>query len=240
MACPPDRTAASDALLRPVRLGNAFEETVERLLSTIRLGVLGPGEHLPPERELALRLGVSRDTVREAIKSLSDAGYLVARRGRYGGTFLADRLPAPTGGGPGATRTEIDDLLRLREILEVGAARMAAGRILAPAERDDLLSRVSDLRCAATDDYRRLDSRLHLAIAEAAGSPSLVPLVADNRMRVNALLDRIPLLQRNIAHSDEQHEAIVAAVLAGDSELAATAMLAHLSGSAALLHGFLD
>ena len=240
MTAEPVRTPASDALLRPVRLGNAFEETVERLLSTIRLGVLGPGEHLPPERELALRLGVSRDTVREAIKSLSDAGYLVARRGRYGGTFLADPLPAATSGGPGATRAEIDDLLGLREILEVGAARMAAGRILAPAARDELLSRVSDLRSAAPEAYRRLDSRLHLAIAEAAGSPSLVPLVGENRMRVNALLDRIPLLQRNIAHSNDQHEAIVGAILAGDPEQAATAMLAHLAGSAALLHGFLD
>lgn len=240
MAADPDRTPASDALLRPVRLGNAFEETVERLLSTIRLGVLSPGDSLPPERELAVRLGVSRDTVREAIKSLSEAGFLVARRGRYGGTFLAQRLPAPTGGGPGATRAEIDDLLRLREILEVGGARMAAGRTLSSDERDDLWARVDDVRSAAPEDYRRLDSRLHLAIAEVAGSPSLVPLVAENRMRVNALLDRIPLLARNIAHSDEQHEAIVLAILAGDSERAGAAMLAHLGGSAALLHGFLD
>ena len=90
------------------------------------------------------------------------------------------------------------------------------------------------------DDYRRLDSRLHLAIAEAAGSPSLVPLVAENRMRLNGLLDQIPLLSRNIAHSDEQHEAIVIAILAGDGDGAATAMRAHVAGSAALLHGFLD
>lgn len=235
-----DRTPASDALLRPVRLGNAFEETVERLLSTIRLGVLTPGDTLPPERELAVRLGVSRDTVREAIKSLSDAGYLVSRRGRYGGTFLADRLPAPIADGAGATRAEIDDLLRLREILEVGAARMAAGRTLTPAERDDLWSRVEDVRGAAPEDYRRLDSRLHLAIAEAAGSPSLVPLVAENRMRVNALLDRIPLLRRNITHSNTQHEAIVVAILNGDPHRAAAAMLTHLGGSASLLHGFLD
>jgi DNA-binding FadR family transcriptional regulator len=64
--------------------------------------------------------------------------------------------------------------------------------------------------------------------------------VAENRMRVNALLDRIPLLQRNIAHSNEQHVAIVSAILARDPVRAATAMLAHLAGSAALLHGFLD
>jgi DNA-binding FadR family transcriptional regulator len=240
MTADPDIPLASEALLRPVRPGNAFEDTVGRLLQTIRLGVLEPGESLPPERELAARLGVSRDTVREAIKSLSDAGYLVSRRGRYGGTFLAQELPTHVHGGPGVTRAEIDDALRLREILEVGAARMAANRTLTAAEREVLWSRLTDVRDVAPGDYRRLDSRLHLAVAEAAGSPSLVPLVAENRMRLNGLLDQIPLLPRNIAHSDEQHEAIVIAILAGDGEAAATAMRAHVAGSAALLHGFLD
>ena len=236
----PAAAAAAASLLRPVRLGNAFEDTVARLLETIRLGVLAPGESLPPERELATRLGVSRDTVREAIKSLADAGYLVSRRGRYGGTFLSDALPAPSADGERFSRADIDDALRLREILEVGAARMAAGRTLTALERETLWSRLTDVRGASPKDYRRLDSRLHLAIAEAAGAPSLVPLVADNRMRLNELLDHIPLLSRNIAHSDEQHEAIVVAILAGDAERAAETMAAHVWGSAALLHGFLD
>lgn len=236
----PSSAEASEALLRPVRPGNAFEDTVERLLQTIRLGVLQPGESLPPERELAARLGVSRDTVREAIKSLADAGYLVSRRGRYGGTFLVQELPVHSGVHAHAGRDEIDDALRLREILESGAARMAATRTLTAAEREELWSRLTDVRTAKLEDYRRLDSRLHLAIAAAAGSPSLTPLVAENRMRLNALLDRIPLLARNIAHSDEQHEAIVIAILAGDADGAAEAMRAHVAGSAALLHGFLD
>ncbi len=235
-----EEQTASEALLRPVRPLNAFEDTVERLLQTIRLGVLQPGESLPPERELAARLGISRDTLREAIKSLADAGYLVSRRGRYGGTFLAEALPAPSPDGGRFSRAEIDDALRLREILEVGAARMAAGRTLTASEREALWSRLADVRGAAPVDYRRLDSRLHLAIAEAAGVPSLVPLVAQNRMRLNELLDCIPLLARNIAHSDEQHEAIVLAVLAGDADAAAETMTAHVWGSAALLHGFLD
>ena len=237
---PADSSDASEALLRPVRPLNAFEDTVERLLQTIRLGVLTPGESLPPERELAARLGVSRDTVREAIKSLADAGYLVSRRGRYGGTFLPDALPAPRADGTEMHRDDIDDAVRLREILEVGAARMAAVRTLAAVEREALRSRLADVRGADPADYRRLDSRLHLAIAEAAGVPSLVPLVAQNRMRLNELLDRIPLMTRNIAHSDEQHEAIVSAILAGDADTAAQTMAAHVWGSAALLHGFLD
>jgi DNA-binding FadR family transcriptional regulator len=240
MTADPDVPLAGDALLRPVRPGNAFEDTVGRLLQTIRLGVLQPGESLPPERELAARLGVSRDTVREAIKSLADAGYLVSRRGRYGGTFLADSLPTHTGDHPGVTQAEIDDALRLREVLEVGAARMAASRTFTAPDREALWARMSDVRGAPAADYRRLDSRFHLAIAEAAGSPSLVTLVAENRMRLNGLLDQIPLLPRNIAHSDEQHEAIVMAILAGDGDSAAAAMLAHVAGSAALLHGFLD
>lgn len=53
-------------------------------------------------------------------------------------------------------------------------------------------------------------------------------------MRVNALLDRIPLLQRNISHSDEQHEAVVNAILAGDPDAATAAMLTHVGGSSAL------
>lgn len=234
----PEPVPFSDALLRP--LTNPFEDTVGRLLATIRLGVLAPGDSLPPERELATKLGVSRDTVRDAIKSLSDAGYLVSRRGRYGGTFLADELPVPKADEVGIDREEIDDALRLREILEVGAARMAAARKLSAAERDGFRARLAELRGASADDYRRMDSRLHLAIAEAAGSPSLVPLVAENRMKVNALLDRIPLLQRNIGHSDAQHAAIVAAILDGDPDAAAAAMLTHVGGSSALLHGFLD
>jgi GntR family transcriptional regulator, transcriptional repressor for pyruvate dehydrogenase complex len=229
-----------EALFRPVRSGNAFEDTVARLLQTIRLGIVAPGDALPAERELALRFSVSRDTVREAIKELADAGYLVSRRGRYGGTFVSDSLPQ---GAPGPVApldpVEIDDVLGLREILEVGAVRAAARRSLSAGEREALWGWLTDTAAAGPDDYRRLDSRLHLAIAELAGTPSLVSLVADSRSRVNDLLDRIPLLAPNIAHSNEQHAVIVEAILRGDEEASSAAMLEHLAGSAALLRGFL-
>lgn len=229
---------ADDALFRPVRAGNAFEDTVARLLQAIRLGLVAPGESLPPERDLAARLAVSRDTVREAIASLASAGFVVARRGRYGGTFVTDPPPAPSDLPP-IPVDQLDDILKLRDILEPGAARTAAGQSLDAEARETLWTRLGETSAASVDDYRRLDSRLHLTIAEIAATPSLVPLIADNRMHVNDLLDRIPLLDRNIAHSNQQHEAIVIAILTGDGDRADAAMREHLEGSTALIRGFL-
>jgi DNA-binding FadR family transcriptional regulator len=235
-------------LLRAGRGGNAFEECVEKLLQTIRLGIVAPGDRLPAERELSTLMGVSRDTLREALASLAEAGYLVARRGRYGGTFVSDPVPTrvPRGGmAPDAAPVSdletdaIEDVLVLREILEPGAARIAAARSLAAADREQLWAALRDTANADASDYRRLDSRLHLVIAELAGSPSLLPIVAENRMRVNALLDAIPLLEKNIEHSNEQHEALVVAILTGNSDDAARVMSEHIAGSAALLRGFL-
>jgi DNA-binding FadR family transcriptional regulator len=237
---PAGQSLADDVVFRPVRSGNAFEDTVARLLQAVRLGIVEPGGALPPERDLAVRFSVSRDTVRDAIRSLSDAGYLIARRGRYGGTFVSERLPVePLSGGSAPTEAELDDVLGLREILEIGAARAAAGRSLTADDRDALWQRMTEASAASADDYRRLDSRLHLTIGQLVGSPSLVTLMADNRTRVNELLDRIPLLPLNIAHSNQQHEAIIGAILTGNRARAAEAMSEHLDGSAVLLRGFL-
>jgi GntR family transcriptional repressor for pyruvate dehydrogenase complex len=230
-----------EALFRPVRNGNAFEDTVARLLQTVKLGIVAPGEALPPERDLASRFSVSRDTVRDAIKALADAGYLVSKRGRYGGTFVATTLPVVHTAKPiDPTTAEIDDVLGLREILEVGVARAVASKSLTAAERETLWTRLTESAAASAEDYRRVDSRLHLAIAELVGTPSLVSLLADNRTAVNDLLDSIPLLNPNIEHSNDQHEAIVIAILTGDQEKAAKATIEHLAGTAALLRGFLS
>ncbi|ANZ39183.1 GntR family transcriptional regulator [Lentzea guizhouensis] len=227
---------AQEALFRPVRAGNAFEETVERLMQAIRLGVVAPGERLPSERELATRLGVSRVTVREAIRSLQENNYVESRRGRYGGTFVTEEIPKSA---PGKELGDLHDALTLRKVLETGAAEAAAGRSLGPAERRGLRARLDEASTASLAEYRRKDSRLHLAIAEATGSASLTAAVADSRMRVNELLDTIPLLEPNLAHSNAQHERIIASILDGDPAAARREMAEHLDGTASLLRGFL-
>lgn len=236
-------------LLTPIRGGNSYEEAVERILHTIRLGLVKAGEQLPPERELATMLEISRDTVRDAIASLTDAGYLVIRRGRYGGTFVADAIPegAVIIGRDGDvtprssfTSAEIHDLLIVRSVLEPGAAYHAAMTELTGEQRERLWTAHLETAAADTRDYRRFDSRLHLLIAELTGSHSLVNQVAQTRVTVNELLDEIPLLAPNIVHSNSQHESIVMAILTGRAEDAEAAMRDHLSGSAALLRGFLS
>lgn len=226
------------ALFRPVRTGNAFEETVERLLQAIRLGVVRVGERLPAERDLAVKLGVARVTLREAIHALAEAGYVESRRGRYGGTFVI-APPAPSTQASRTPVEQLDDVFVLRNALETGAAQAAAARTLAKDERRHLADCLADASAASLADYRRADSRLHLAIAEVTASSSLTQAVADARMRVNDLLDQIPLLPLNIEHSNAQHEQIVTSILGGDPESAREAMAEHLDGTAALLRGFL-
>ncbi|MFI6178337.1 FadR/GntR family transcriptional regulator [Nonomuraea sp. NPDC051191] len=232
-------------VLRPVRAGNAFEETVERLLQAIKLGVVAYGDKLPPERELAVRLGISRVTLREAIRALQDAGYLDVRRGRYGGAFVTYVPPRPDAGDlrqavADMGMAELSDALTFRLAVECGAAQVLATSELTPGKREVLLRRLAELNEAPLEDYRRLDTAFHLSIAELTGSTLLATTCADARSRVSDLLNMIPMLQVNIEHAAVQHRAIVDAVLAGDPDAARRAMAEHLEGTAALLRAFLS
>ncbi|MFG1702985.1 FadR/GntR family transcriptional regulator [Nonomuraea sp. M3C6] len=232
-------------VLRPVRAGNAFEETVERLLQAIKLGVVAPGGKLPPERELAVQLGISRVTLREAIRALSDAGYLDVRRGRYGGAFVTYVPPKPDAGDLRQAvaemgMAELSDALTFRLAVECGAAQVLAASGLTQEQRAVLVRRLSDLNEAGLDDYRRLDTAFHLSIAELTGSTLLATTCADARSRVSDLLNAIPMLQVNLDHAAVQHRAIVDAILSGDPDAARRAVTEHLEGTAALLRAFLS
>ena len=102
-----------------------------------------------------------------------------------------------------------------------------------------LQARLADVNNAGPADYRRMDTLFHLSIAELTGSNLLSTACAEARMRLNDLLNAIPMLKLNIAHAADQHAAIVDAILAGDPERARTAVAEHLAGTGALLRGFL-
>jgi DNA-binding FadR family transcriptional regulator len=235
-------------VLRPVREGNAFEETVERMLTAIKLGLVGPGERFPAERELAAQLGVSRLTLREAIRELHSAGYICSRRGRFGGTFVTYERPAPNSTELARLARQdgdrLTDALTFRLVVETGAAEALAARFAAAVDgtadaRATLLGRLADVNRAKPYDYRRMDTLFHLCIAELTGSSLLASAAADARMRLNDLLNAIPVLPRNITNAARQHAAIVDSILAGDPDRARHDAAEHLEGTAALLRGFL-
>jgi DNA-binding FadR family transcriptional regulator len=232
-------------LWRPVRGGNAFEITVARLAQAIRLGLVAVGERLPPERELAEQLRVSRVTLREAIGALREAGYLESRRGRSGGTFVVHSGPRTDGiqldAGTLAREmgAQLHDALDFRRVLEPGGAALAAARPLPAAQRSRLVGCLAASRNRDPTTRRVNDSRLHLAIAVASGSESVTAAVADVQLRLDQLLAAIPVIRRNLDHSDVQHTRIVDAILAGDPQVARSIMEEHCDGTAELLRGLL-
>lgn len=234
-------TALPDAVLRPAS-GNAFETTVEQLARAIRLGVLADGEQLPPERDLAERLGVSRNTLRDAIAALRESGLVTTKRGRGGGTKVTYAAVAPSADAPRPewSGEALDDALCFRRIVEPGAAWLAARRSLTAQERAWLTECLAEVDDAADEAAHRVaDSRLHLAIATLSGSPMTVDAVTRAQAALHEMLTSIPVLRRNIEHSNDQHHQIVAAILGGDSDRARAVMEEHCDGTSALLRGLL-
>jgi GntR family transcriptional repressor for pyruvate dehydrogenase complex len=228
-------------VLRPVRAHHAFESCVEMLATSIRLGLYPTGSTLPPERELAERMGVSRSTLRDAIGALRDAGLLTTRRGRGGGSVV-DFRPEEPGAAvtPDRPREELLDALQFRRIVEPGAAHAAAARRLGDEQAAMLRAALEQVSSASSKAlHRQADSLFHLAIASVTGSPLLIDAVTNVQVRLHEMLSSIPVLDRNIDHSRQQHAAIADAILAGDAGRARRVMESHCDDTAALLRGLL-
>jgi GntR family transcriptional regulator, transcriptional repressor for pyruvate dehydrogenase complex len=234
-----ERNAALEAVFMPVRPASTFEETVERLGSAIRAGLLGPGDKLPPERELADQLKISRSTLRQALTALVQSGHLVSLRGRAGGTFVAERPPLtehadePLDQGAWA-------VLDYRLAIESGAVLLAAER-----GNDEQFDRLDELVVKMTEElenfeeYRRTDIRFHIGIAEAAQSPRLLGAITDVQSQMSDLIALIAHPPEVLAISNEQHARLVKALRKGDGPRAVRLMREHTEGTEHILAGLL-
>ena len=116
------------AVFDPVQTATTLEETVERLGTAIRLGLLGPGDRLPPERDLADQLGIARSTLRQALMSLTESGHLIAQRGRGGGTFVSAAPPLAESSRADLEGGHWREVLDQRIAVEVGTVVLASER----------------------------------------------------------------------------------------------------------------
>ncbi len=234
-----DSVASLETVFAPVRSQTAFEETVERLGTAIKLGLLPPGTRLPAERELCARFGIARSTLRQALVALAQSGHLHATRGRGGGTFVADPQPPatpPTAEVLADWRSVCDE----RMAVEVGIAVLAAER--ADAGAIATLEELIDALDGMLEDftlYRQADVRWHIALAEATQSPRLVTTMTEIQGAMSGLISYIAHPPEVLDSSNASHRRILAAVRRGDAAVAAREMAEHLRGTEHILAGLL-
>jgi GntR family transcriptional regulator, transcriptional repressor for pyruvate dehydrogenase complex len=227
------------AVFEPVQTATTLEETVERLGTAIRLGLLGPGDRLPPERELAEQLGIARSTLRQALNSLTESGHLIAQRGRGGGTFVSAAPPLAE-----SKRVQLSDghwreLLDYRIAIEVGAAVLAAERAR-PEDLAPLYGHVETMRAAAGfSAYRRADVFFHLGVAEASRSTRLVSAMTEVQGKMSELIAHIAHPAPVLARSNEQHVALIAALERREGWTAGRIVREHLEGTEQVLAGLM-
>lgn len=220
---------------QPVRRTSAAQQIAEQILAGIRTGRLAAGERLPGEHELAEEFGVSRPTVREAMKLLSAARLVEASRGANGGTFIA--LPAPEAVAESlsetielwfqAGNTTAADVDQARLWIERGCMRQAAEH----RTEEDLAAMEEAFEAGRepgidTDLFLAYDLEFHVAISRAAHNAVLelaMTAIHLARPRTNTLLFAV------LKHEPvvEQHREILHALRQGDPDAAERAFVAH-------------
>jgi GntR family transcriptional regulator, transcriptional repressor for pyruvate dehydrogenase complex len=228
-----------ETVFAPVRSQTAFEETLERLGTAIKLGLLSPGARLPAERELCTRLEISRSTLRQALTALAQSGHLHAVRGRGGGTFVAER-PPPIDPPTRALLAGWRDACDVRLGIELGIAALAAERALEEelTPLDELVTVMDDL---AEDfaGYRQADVRFHIGLAEATHSARLVALATETQGAMTDLISYIAHPPEILEHANAQHAQLLSRIRARDADAAMRIMAEHLRGTEHVLAGLL-
>jgi GntR family transcriptional repressor for pyruvate dehydrogenase complex len=215
------------------KVGTTAEDVVSRLREMIHQGELRPGDRLPPERDLAKQLGISRPTLRAGIRTLSAVGVLKSKQGA--GTFVVEAAASPAlDSNPLRLLASLHgfssaEMFEARLLLEMAIAGLAAER----ATSEHLAALAEELaEMFATldepEEYLVHDMRFHQTIAAASGNRIITALM---NMVVSILFDvRSKTVYRahDLKESAEMHRQIFRSIREGNVEAARNAMRDHL------------
>jgi GntR family transcriptional regulator, transcriptional repressor for pyruvate dehydrogenase complex len=223
------------------RAPSVTDEAIHKIRERIVSGSWGPGDRLPKESELATELGLSRNSLREAVRALSQLRVLEVRQGdgTYVSSLEPDLLLESTGFVThlllGNTALE---LFEVRRLVEGSAAALATARITAEGRRE--LGQMMDRMMAAesVEDLVEADVGFHAVIARATGNAVLTSLLASLSTRtMRVRLWRGREVDSALDVTRDEHRRIYEAIASGDPELARAAMTAHIASGERWVRG---
>jgi GntR family transcriptional repressor for pyruvate dehydrogenase complex len=229
---------AQASLFDKVSVGRISETIVERIRQLMREGQLRPGDRLPAERDLCERFGVSRVTVREALRMLESSGLVEIRVGARGGAFVTIPTSEHVGDGLADMLTmsvlTAADVTEVRLILEVGLVPLVCAR--ATEEDIEALEQIcARSREALSNGTYTMDlsAEFHARVAQSTHNPALTLLLESFRGPILMSLDQAKLTAPEMGGlGSEEHEAFTQAVRARDAVLATRIMREHLERTA--------
>lgn len=233
-------------MFEPVRSTNRSlaGRIVDSIRDKVERGELTPGERLPPERELALQLGVSRTALREALHTLAALGLVESRHGR--GVFVlgnsiqatAQRLSSTLGAQ--ATSSVNDNVARIRELFDI--RRVLEGAAAEWAAQRATPDQIAELRAVLVVDHtartaepldatliNELDGRLHALIAASTANRTLILLMSVLLDELSEARSNSLALPGRVLSSLQQHDALIEAIAAHDVVRARQSMLEHIN-----------
>jgi GntR family transcriptional repressor for pyruvate dehydrogenase complex len=218
------------------RVRKAYEQVADQLRELIMSGEVRPGHRLPNEATLSTQMGVSRATIREALRALSAQNLIRTSKGATGGSFVtvpsADHISAFLSSNISllsqAESVSLDEFLELRALLEVPAARLAARRHT-PAAVEELERAIPpSVRGMDVEEQFVHNKDFHTAVVEACGNTLLLIAAQPVFSVLQTHLRRSTLGQRFLHQVNDDHRSIAAAIAAGDEEAAGAQMHRHL------------
>jgi GntR family transcriptional repressor for pyruvate dehydrogenase complex len=239
-ATPPSETAGSVlgaddrglSAFSPIEVRRASDEVLAVLVDAIRGGLYEPGDALPPERDLAERLNVSRKVLRDAIDILRRWEIVSVRRGSGGGTVIEslEHLTQVCASIQGETRASLRSLLEVRRPVECTGALLAAER--ATEDQHALLRRLVLMLDDVVDrpkEFWELDIRFHFAVAEFSGNPYCSMFLRDIFNRMSVIRQQFPYAHVPHVQAMANQRATLDAIVSRDPARILATMDEHLA-----------